>query len=226
MKSGFLPSYLRSIPDIIITNYSMLEYMLCRPQDREFFGPALRYIVLDEAHLYTGTLAAEITLLLRRVRDRCGVSPGQLTHIATSAALGGTKSDLESFAATVFSVPGNLVKIVAGKTAPLPKPQELATAQPPSADQLAQHLELELVTLNADGEFVDPDPEALRRLRPALLNLLPDDAISSAEASAKGKIPTEFNCGGITILPDLSMNPILLPTVTAESPSEKLETAP
>ena len=69
-----------SVPEIVITNYSMLEYMLCRPQDREFFGPSLRYIVLDEAHLYTGTLAAEITLLLRRVRDRCGVP-----HEAVSA---------------------------------------------------------------------------------------------------------------------------------------------
>ena len=50
------------VPDIVITNYSMLEYMLCRPQDSVFFGPALRAVVLDEAHLYTGTLAAEITL--------------------------------------------------------------------------------------------------------------------------------------------------------------------
>ena len=175
-----------SIPDIVITNYSMLEYMLCRPQDREFFGPALRYIVLDEAHLYTGTLAAEITLLLRRVRDRCGVSPEQLTHIATSATLGGTKEDLEGFAATVFSVPRKLVKIVEGKTAPLPNPKELATVQTPSAEQLAQHRELELVTLNADGEFVGPDLDALRRLRPVLSKLLPGDAISSAEASAKG----------------------------------------
>jgi hypothetical protein len=41
------------------------------------------------------------------------------------------------------------------------------------------------VTLNADGEFVDPDPEALRRVRPVLSKLLPDDAISSAEVSAK-----------------------------------------
>ena len=52
----------------------MLEYMLCRPQDQDFFGPALRYVVLDEAHLYTGTLATEITLLLRRVKDRCHLS--------------------------------------------------------------------------------------------------------------------------------------------------------
>jgi len=175
-----------SIPDIVITNYSMLEYMLCRPQDREFFGPALRYIVLDEAHLYTGTLAAEITLLLRRVRDRCGVSPEQITHIATSATLGGTTEDLESFAATIFSVPHKLVKIVQGATAPLPRPQQLGAAQTPRADQLAEHRELELVTLNADGEFVAPDPDALRRLRPVLSKLLPDEAISSAEASAKG----------------------------------------
>jgi DEAD/DEAH box helicase domain-containing protein len=56
-------------PDILVTNYSMLEYMLCRPQDAVFFGSGLRAIVLDEAHLYTGTLAAEITLLLRRVLE-------------------------------------------------------------------------------------------------------------------------------------------------------------
>jgi hypothetical protein len=175
-----------SIPDIVITNYSMLEYMLCRPQDRKFFGPALRYVVLDEAHLYTGTLAAEITLLLRRVRDRCELSPEQLTHIATSATLGGTIEDLENFAATVFSVPRKLVKIVEGKSAPLPNPKELANAQTPNAEILAQHRELELVTLDADGEFVHPDPDALRQIRPVLSKLLPDDTISSAEASAKG----------------------------------------
>jgi len=177
-----------SIPDIVITNYSMLEYMLCRPKDREFFGPALRYIVLDEAHLYTGTLAAEITLLLRRVRDRCGVSPEQLTHVATSATLGGTTKDLESFAATVFSVPCKLVKVIKGETAPLPNPREHVPAQTPSAEELAQHRELELVTLNADGEFVDPDLDALRRLRPVISKLLPDVAISSAEASANGAL--------------------------------------
>ena len=54
-------------PDIVITNYSMLEYMLCRPQDQGFFGSNLRAVVLDEAHMYSGTLAAEIKLLLRRL---------------------------------------------------------------------------------------------------------------------------------------------------------------
>src|SRR6266508_1293008 len=90
-------------PDVIITNYSMLEYMLSRPQDAVFFGPALRHIVLDEAHLYTGTLAAEITLLLRRLMMRCGVTPDDVSCYGTSATLGGSESELRSFIATIFS---------------------------------------------------------------------------------------------------------------------------
>ncbi|MBA4190594.1 MAG: hypothetical protein C0467_21625 [Planctomycetaceae bacterium] len=91
------------VPDIVVTNYSMLEYMLCRPQDQVFFGTALRCVVLDEAHLYAGTLAAEITLLLRRLYDRCGLRPNEVMQIATSATLGGTDDQLRQFAGTIFS---------------------------------------------------------------------------------------------------------------------------
>jgi ATP-dependent helicase YprA (DUF1998 family) len=84
-----------------------------------FLRAALRYVVLDEAHLYTGTLAAEITLLLRRVKDRCQVSPRRITHIATSATLGGTEADLKKFAATVFSIPQALIEVFQGTQAPL-----------------------------------------------------------------------------------------------------------
>jgi hypothetical protein len=173
-----------NVPDIVITNYSMLEYMLCRPQDQNFFGPALRYVVLDEAHLYTGTLAAEITLLLRRVRDRCRVGPGEITHIATSATLGGTNEDLEKFAATMFSVPQSLVKVCRGTQAPLPISREIKTARTPDATQLEQYSGIDVVTLNADGAFMDPDSEGFSRLRPVLSTLLPADVISTAEASA------------------------------------------
>ena len=173
-----------SIPDIVITNYSMLEYMLCRPQDQGFFGPALRYVVLDEAHLYTGTLAAEITLLLRRVRDRSRVAPEQVTHIATSATLGGTREDLEHFATTVFSVPRSVVTVFQGTPALLPISRELKTVPTPDPTQLAQYSGIEVVTLNADGAFIDPAPDALNRLYPVLSTLLPDGVVSSAEASA------------------------------------------
>ena len=77
--------------------------------------------MLDEAHLYTGRLAAEITLLLRRVRDRCHVAPARITHTATSATIGGTTDDLKTFAATVFSLPPNWVGPVQGENPALPE---------------------------------------------------------------------------------------------------------
>ena len=106
-----------SVPDIVITNYSMLEYMLCRPQDSRFFGPDLRCIILDEAHLYSGTLAAEIMMLLRRVRERCGVSPSDILHVATSATLGGDEEDLREFASSLFSTDKSKTIVVRGRYA-------------------------------------------------------------------------------------------------------------
>jgi Lhr-like helicase len=172
-----------NIPDIVITNYSMLEYMLCRPQDHAFFGPALRYVVLDEAHLYTGTLAAEITLLLRRVRDRCQLSPEQVTNIATSATLGGSVQDLENFAATVFSVPQELIKVLRGIPAPLPNVPELSTKGVPDADKLAEYSGIDVVTLNAEGAFIEPDEEGVDRVRPVLSALLGNRVLPSAVGS-------------------------------------------
>jgi DEAD/DEAH box helicase domain-containing protein len=114
-------------PDILITNYSMLEYMLCRPQDTVFFGPGLQAVVLDEAHLYTGTLAAEITLLLRRLYDKCGVTPAQVLQFATSATIGtGSKEELQDFASTLFSKPKDRVAVIQGRKAEpsFPSPEE------------------------------------------------------------------------------------------------------
>lgn len=107
------------VPDIVITNYSMLEYMLCRPQDQCFFGKNLQVVVLDEAHLYSGTLAAEMTLLLRRLYQRCGVASEKVLQLATSATIGdgsvGVKDKLQAFASTLFTKPAALVKVIQGQ---------------------------------------------------------------------------------------------------------------
>jgi superfamily II DNA or RNA helicase len=103
------------IPDVVITNYSMLEYMLCRPHDAVFFGSGLRAIVLDEAHLYTGTLAAEITMLLRRVYDRCGVDPDAVFQVATSATLSVADDNIKSFVAQLFSKSPDRVRVIVGE---------------------------------------------------------------------------------------------------------------
>jgi Lhr-like helicase len=124
------------IPDIVITNYSMLEYMLCRPQDQVFFGPGLRCVILDEAHLYAGTLAAEITLLLRRLYDRCGVRSNDVMQIATSATLGGTDDQLRSFAATVFTRNAGDVALIRGEKSRPALGSVIPPAVPPIPEQL------------------------------------------------------------------------------------------
>ena len=83
-------------PDVLITNYSMLEYMLMRPLERPIFdhtrdwlhaNPEERFlIVIDEAHLYRGAGGAEVALLIRRLRMRLGISPDRLQVICTSAS--------------------------------------------------------------------------------------------------------------------------------------------
>lgn len=83
-------------PDILITNYSMLEYMLMRPLERPIFdktqewlreNPNERFLlVIDEAHLYRGAAGAEVALLIRRLRMRLGIPPERLQVICTSAS--------------------------------------------------------------------------------------------------------------------------------------------
>jgi len=83
-------------PNILITNFSMLEYLLSRPIDSPLFMNArLKYLVLDEAHSYRGVQATEISFLVHRLKDRLGIE--KLTCIATSATLG-KKDDAESVA--------------------------------------------------------------------------------------------------------------------------------
>jgi len=102
----------------------MLEYMLIRPQDAPFFGKDLRAVVLDEMHLYSGTLAAEIALLLRRVLLRCGLRHEDIMWLGASATLGG---DLKEFSASIFSRSAADVHILEGqKTRPV-----LADPAPP-----------------------------------------------------------------------------------------------
>lgn len=95
-------------PDVLITNYSMLEYMLMRPLERPVFDHTRQWLadnpeekfllVVDEAHLYRGAAGAEVALLLRRLRSRLGIAPERLQVITTSASFT-TAEYARSFAA-------------------------------------------------------------------------------------------------------------------------------
>src|SRR6202044_2537686 len=81
-------------PDLLVTNYSMLEYMMMRPIERPIFdktrewlaqNPSEKFlIVLDEAHLYRDAAGAEVGLLLRRLRDRLNIQPDRFQVICAT----------------------------------------------------------------------------------------------------------------------------------------------
>ena len=101
-------------PHLLLTNFSMLEYQLLRPDDSPLFdGPnacTWTFLVLDEAHQYRGIRGAEMSLLLRRLKQRLRKNGNEHSFrcIATSASLAGGQSDrgaVAAFAASLFDEP-------------------------------------------------------------------------------------------------------------------------
>lgn len=183
------------VPDILITNYSMLEYMLCRPQDTVFFGKALRAIVLDEAHLYTGTLAAEITLLLRRLLERCGLASEQVLQIATSATIGkNAPGELEAFAAQLFTKDQALVEVIRGQAERIALPPEAASRVEPLASEVVARRWIEDATIQLDERcqpYLAGDPACCGSLAENL-SLLVDEVVVRQARREDGDIPARL----------------------------------
>ena len=186
------PPNLDQMPEILVTNYSMLEYMLCRPQDSVFFGPGLRAVVLDEAHLYTGTLAAEIALLLRRLAIRCKVSSSDILHMATSATLGSDdQNDLKRFAATIFSQSINRVRVIEGRSTRVALDNPAPPKRDGTPDDLIKRdwLDHPLMTYDEDMQpMLAEDPDMCHRLRqqlPVLVNSDLVDRVQEREVPAR-----------------------------------------
>ena len=84
-------------PHILLTNYSMLEYLLIRPEDSCLFdrgrGTHWQFLVLDEAHQYRGTKGMEMGMLIRRLKQRLrdGGRRDSFQCIATSATISRNK---------------------------------------------------------------------------------------------------------------------------------------
>ena len=98
-------------PDILLTNYKMLDYLMLRPMDRELWASntptTLRYVVVDELHTFDGAQGTDLALLLRRLRARLKIEPKHLVCAGTSATLGGGSdtAPLREYARQVFGVP-------------------------------------------------------------------------------------------------------------------------
>lgn len=95
-------------PDILITNYSMLEYMLMRQREANIWNETRKWlaqsddnkllIVLDEAHMYRGSAGGEIALLLERLFDRLGITKDKVQFILTTASMPtDAQNDIDNF---------------------------------------------------------------------------------------------------------------------------------
>lgn len=116
-------------PPILVTNATMLEMALTRAADQPIIEKSqghLRWIVLDEAHTYIGSAAAEMALLLRRVLHAFGSDPAQVRFIATSATIGGEDAarDLRRYLADLAGVDEDQVEVVSGRRLMPPLPPE------------------------------------------------------------------------------------------------------
>ena len=124
---------LRSAPSpLLVTNSTMLEYMLVRQADAPILEKSqgkLRWIILDEAHTYIGSQAAELSLLLRRVTHGFGVKASDVRFIATSATIGNTDNDqLQHYLANLAGISIAQVSVIGGQRVvpDLPKTEKLS----------------------------------------------------------------------------------------------------
>lgn len=111
------------VPDLLVTNYSMLEYMLLRPIERDIFRATAAYykdnpdqrllLILDEAHLYRGAQGTEVAMLIRRLRKRLELPLEQLQVICTSASFSNPDA-AKRFAADLAGKPESGFDVLTG----------------------------------------------------------------------------------------------------------------
>jgi len=102
-------------PDILVTNYSMLNVMLLRDDERPIFDQTRDfladdtdnrfYLIVDELHPYRGTAGTEVALLLRKLRHRIGADADQVRVIAASASLGADAQRIDEYLQQFFARP-------------------------------------------------------------------------------------------------------------------------
>lgn len=144
-------------PDILLTNYKMLDYLLLRPSDQALWqnnAPGiLRYLVLDELHTYDGAQGSDVACLIRRLKERLEIPRGGFCVVGTSATIAGEDGldRLRTFAGDLFeeefppeSVIGedrlNVEEIVSYQTAtdaPLPSVADCVPLDGETADDYA-----------------------------------------------------------------------------------------
>lgn len=147
-------------PDILLTNYVELEYLLLRGKDAELFQHgAPTYFVVDEIHLFSGILGAEVAALLRRFRQHVGAGD-DLCTIGTSATAGVEElPGLLTFACRFFGARFDADAVIRETPAPLapPGPDTPSTPRLTEDHLAAAHTDEGIVVLARHVLDVDVD---------------------------------------------------------------------
>jgi DEAD/DEAH box helicase domain-containing protein len=112
-------------PDILLTNYKMLDYLLMRPKDQPLWEhnqpDTLRYLVVDELHTFDGAQGSDLAMLIRRLKARLSIESKRLACVGTSATLGSDAKagELAKYATDIFDSPFHTQSII-GETRKTP----------------------------------------------------------------------------------------------------------
>lgn len=164
-------------PDILVTNYSMMNAILMRSHEAGLFAATRQWlesspknvftIVVDELHLYRGTQGSEVALVVRNMLNRLGLAPDspQLRCIATSASLPTDASGSE-YLEQFFGVDRSSFFVTAGQPVSLP---ELSTIDRDAALHSGSGLEPQELSRRLAAACVDPETGKSRATEASLV---------------------------------------------------------
>ena len=175
-------------PQILFTNPTMLNYMLLRNKDRPILEQSqgkLRWILLDEAHTYTGSAAAELALQLRRVLQAFDVTVNEVNFAVTSATMGDSEeaqSRLKTFVSQLTGKQPKDIVIIGGQ-------RIIPTLNEEKAQECLKKINDDLKT-SIDLEQVKKMREKLNREAAVSLHELGECFDKTLSSKAKADEPT------------------------------------
>ncbi len=166
-------------PDVLLTNYVMLELMLTRPDDRRSLirmAEGMEFLVFDELHTYRGRQGADVAMLIRRVKDACAAPDVQCVGTSATMSTEGSGDDQRRVVAEVASqifgttvkpehvIGETLVRATAADPGPVTRQRIAAPAAPAdyadlAGDPLASWVETAFgLDRDGDGRWVRRPP--------------------------------------------------------------------
>lgn len=186
-------------PDILLTNYVMLELVLTRPKERERLITAahgLRFLVLDELHTYRGRAGADVSMLVRRLTDAC--SADRLQCVGTSATMttDGSAADrrrvVAAVASRLFGTPVSAASVIGETLERATNGDRGDTAaiaeRIPTGPRAGAHAEFVADPLAAwvEARFgVTEDADSGKLIRPPKPSTLPEAAVTLAAETGR-----------------------------------------